>query len=250
MHGYQVEQDKGIATLTLCRGKVNALNEALVKELGAAFNELERDPEVKGVVLTGRGSFFSFGFDVPGFLDYPRQDFIRYLTRFTGLYRQMFSLSKPLIAAINGHAVAGGFMLASACDERFMVEGKARISLNEITFGASLLAGSLEMLKYWVGGAMAQRIALDGSMYSAREAKFMGLVDQVVTCDELTEQVALRIQELTHKDAAALAGIKQLLRGPVVEKMARLEPASNEAFTDIWYSERTRLQLQEIKIRS
>jgi len=249
MENYLIHKDQGIATLTLCRGKVNALNEELVTRLGAAFRELDSAPEVRAVILTGQGAFFSFGFDVPGFLDYQPRDFIRYLTRFTGLYRQMFTLSKPLIAAINGHAVAGGCMLATACDERMMVPGKARISLNEITFGASLLAGSLEMLKYWVGPATAQRIAYDGAMYSAEEAAKMGLVDEVVDGDELTARSRARALELAEKAPAAFAGIKALLREPVAQEMARLEPDSNKAFTDIWYSEATREQLKGIVIR-
>lgn len=249
MENYRIEKDRGVATLTLCRGKVNALDEELVSRLGAAFRELNQDPDVRAVILTGQGAFFSFGFDVPGFLDYPPQDFIRFLTRFTGLYRQMFTLSKPLIAAINGHAIAGGCMLATACDERLMVPGKARISLNELTFGASLLAGSMEMLKYWVGPRAAQRIAYDGAMYSAEEAAAMGLADELVDADALTDRAQARARELAGKDPAAFAGIKALLREPMAMEMARLEPASNQAFTDIWYSEATREQLRGIVIR-
>ena len=249
MPTYQVDHKNGVATLALCRGKVNALDEAQVERLSQAFTKLEQDPAVEGIIFTGSGAFFSFGFDVPGFLDYPREDFIRYLTRFTDLYRQMFTLSKPLVAAINGHAVAGGFMLATACDERFMVDGKAKISLNEITFGASLLAGAMEMLKYWVGAATAQRFALDGAMYSAWEASDMGLVEHVVQAEQLADRAHARARELADKAAPAFAGIKALLREPVAQQMARLEPASNEAFTDIWYSEATRRQLKEIKIR-
>ncbi len=250
MQNYRLDLQRGIATLTLCRGKVNALDEELVQRLDELFQELGQDPSVEGVVITGQGAFFSFGFDVPGFMDYPRQDFERYLTRFTGLYRRMFTLPKPLVAAINGHCVAGGFMLASACDQRVMVDGKARISLNEITFGASLLAGAVEMLRYWVGSAMAQRIALDGGMYSAQEATGMGLVEHIVEPVELADRAAELARELTGKDRAAFAGIKLLLRGPVAQEMERLEPASNEAFIDIWYSDSTRRLLSEITIRS
>jgi len=235
--------------VTLSRGKVNALDEALVVSLAELFDALGKDPDVRAVLLTGRGAFFSFGFDVPGFLPYSRQAFLNYLERFTGLYRQLFTLPKPLVAAINGHAVAGGFMLATACDERLMVSGKARISLNEITFGASLLAGSLVMLRSWVGGRVAQRIAYDGAMYSAEQAAGMGLVDAVVDPADLLERALDRARALGSRDARAFAGIKALLRQPLAREMARLEPESNAAFTEVWYSEATRAQLRKIEIR-
>ncbi len=101
-----------VAVLTLERGRVNALNEPFVDSLTGAFEDLERDDGVRAVVLTGRGRFFSFGFDIPEFLGYEKDDFMRYLRKFTDLYRRMFIFPKPLLAAVNGHAVAGGCMLA------------------------------------------------------------------------------------------------------------------------------------------
>jgi enoyl-CoA hydratase/carnithine racemase len=153
-----VSKDDGIATVTLSRRKVNALNEAVIEELNACLKELEGAADVRGVILTGRGKFFSFGFDIPEFLSLPKESFARYLTKFTDLYRYMFLYPKPLVAALNGHTIAGGCMLATACDYRLMISGKARISLNEITFGSSVFAGSVELLRYWTGDKNAQTI--------------------------------------------------------------------------------------------
>src|SRR5512141_452852 len=122
----------GIAEVRLERGKVNALDPAVVRELAASFRHVAEAPEIRAAVLTGTGKFFSFGFDIPEFLAYPRDAFAEYLEAFTALCRDTFSHPKPLVAAINGHAVAGGCMLATACDARIMVGGKAKIGLNEI----------------------------------------------------------------------------------------------------------------------
>ena len=142
-----VSKDGEIATVTLSRGKVNALNEPMVEEITKVFEDLATDNKLKSIIFTGSGKFFSFGFDVPEFLSYPKYDFVRYLGKFTNLYTYVFNFPKPVVAALNGHTIAGGCMLATACDLRLMVTGKARISLNEITFGAPVPAGSLEMLK-------------------------------------------------------------------------------------------------------
>ena len=128
-------KEKGIATVTLRRGKVNALNELMIEQIGNSFKTLEIDSEVKAIIFSGNGKFFSFGFDVPEFLRYPEKDFIRFLEKFTNLYTYLFQFPKPLVAALNGHTIAGGCVLATACDFRIMVSGKGKIGLNEITFG-------------------------------------------------------------------------------------------------------------------
>lgn len=174
-----VHEASGIGTLVLKRGKINALNEVVVEELQVALTGLERDAAVKAVILTGHSKFFSFGFDIPQFLPYSREDFSDYLVKFTDLYTYMFLYPKPVVAALNGHAIAGGCMLALACDRRVMVTGKAKISLNEISFGSSIFAGSTEMLRFCVGGRNATQILYSGAMYSAEEAQGLGLIDKV-----------------------------------------------------------------------
>ncbi len=245
-----VSIDGEIATVTLSRGKVNALNEPMVEEITKSFEDLATDNEVKSIIFTGSGKFFSFGFDVPEFLSYPKNDFIRYLEKFTRLYTALFCFPKPVVAALNGHTIAGGCMLATACDLRLMVTGKARISLNEITFGAPVPAGTLEMLKYCVGSRNAQSIVYSGAMYSAEEAFQLGLVDQISSEDSLAEDARKIAQELAQKDSSAFRSIKHLLRKPVAEQMIKREKDAILEFVDIWYSEQTWENLKAIEIYS
>lgn len=245
-----VSKDGEIATATLSRGKVNALNEPMVEELTKSFEDLAIDNAVKSIIFTGTGKFFSFGFDVPEFLSYPKDDFVRYLEKFTKLYTDVFLFPKPVVAALNGHTIAGGCMLATACDFRLMVTGKARISLNEITFGAPVPAGSVEMLRYCVGSRHAQSILYSGAMYSAEQAFELGLVDQVSSEDALAEDARKVAQELAQKDSSAFRSIKDLLRKPVAEQMIKREKDAILEFVDIWYSEQTWENLKAIEIYS
>jgi enoyl-CoA hydratase/carnithine racemase len=245
----QIARDGGIATVTIKRGKVNALNEALVDELHDSFASLQQDTAIRAIVLTGQGKFFSFGFDIPEFLSYPRDDFRRFLKKFTDLYTFIFQYPKPVVAAINGHAIAGGCMLANACDHRIMVSGKAKISLNELSFGSSVFAGSVEILRFLVGSGNAQKVLISASMYSAEEARAMGLLDDVVHGDELSGKAVEVAAYYAGKAPAAFASIKRMLRQQVVESYRDREDEANEAFLDIWYSESTWSKLQEIKIR-
>ena len=243
-------KNDGIAIVSLQRGKVNALNEPMVEELQNSLQELEKDENITSVILTGSEKFFSFGFDVPEFLNYSKSDFIRFLEKFTNFYTYLFLFPKPIVAALNGHTIAGGCMLATACDLRLMVTGKARISLNEITFGAPVPAGSLEMLKYCVGSRNAQSIVYSGAMYSAEEAFELGLVDQISSEDSLAEDARKIAQELAQKDSSAFRSIKHLLRKPVAEQMIKREKDAILEFVDIWYSEQTWENLKEIEIYS
>ncbi len=245
-----VSGDEAVTTLTLSRGKVNALNEPLVEELTQCLQELENDRQVRSIILTGSGKFFSFGFDIPEFLDYSPESFAVFLRKFTSLYTYIFLFPKPVVAALNGHTIAGGCMLAAACDYRLMVAGKAKISLNEVEFGSSVFAGSVEILKYCVGERNAELMLGSGAMYPAEEAHRLGLVDQVASEDNLMNEARSMARDLAEKDSVAFGSIKGLLRRPVAEHIAAREEQSIREFIDIWHSESNRGQLKEIKIHS
>jgi 3,2-trans-enoyl-CoA isomerase len=245
-----VSQEVGIATVILNRGKVNALNETLVEQIRSCFVKLENDKSIKAIIFTAQGKFFSFGFDIPEFLSYPKGSFIKYLTKFTNLYTSLFLFPKPIVAVLNGHAIAGGCMLALACDSRIMVSGKAKISLNEISFGSSVFAGSVEMLKFCVGQKNAESVLYSGAMYSAEEAIHLGLIDQISLSENLMDDARKAAQDFVAKGTSAFRAIKGLLRKPVAEEMVKREKDSIREFVDIWYSEETWKNLEKIKIHS
>jgi enoyl-CoA hydratase/carnithine racemase len=240
----------GIAEVRLERGKVNALNEQVVDEFSGCFRELAGDSQVRGILLTGTGKFFSFGFDIPEFMEAPKEAFARYLHKFTGLYRDLFAHPKPVVAAINGHAVAGGCMLATACDARVMVKENAKIGLNEIGFGSSLFAGSLALLRFWVGDRRAQEVVYSGALHTAEQALGLGLVDAIVSEAAVLDEARKRLEEHTAKSPTAFRSIKLLLRQPALEEIQRREAESVREFVEIWYSPETRRELEKIKIRA
>jgi len=248
MNFIEIQKSKGVAVLTLRRGKVNALNDIVVNQMREKLKASETDPEVKSIIITGSGKFFSFGFDIPEFLAFTKEQFINYLVNFTGLYAYIFQYPKPVVAALNGHTIAGGCMLALACDYRAMTGGKAKISLNEINFGASVFAGATEMLRFCAGSANATKILYSGAMYTAEEAKGIGLIDYVASESDLMDAAFKAALDLASKYPPAFAGIKSLLRKSIAEEMIRRERASIKEFADIWYSEHTWASLKNIKI--
>jgi Delta3-Delta2-enoyl-CoA isomerase len=249
MRFLDVSLDGAIVTVTIVRPKVNALNEELVDELYECFGRLAKDKGVKAVILTGQGSFFSFGFDVPGFMDYKKKAFERYVRKFSKLTQKIFMFPKPVIAGINGHTIAGGSILALSCDYRVMVKGKAKISLNELTFGSTVFTSVVEYLRFAVGSNNAQRILYSAKMYSADEALSVGLIDEAVTQRGFRSALNNIAIEYSQRDKAVYRSVKKLLRSETNKRINRGEKNSISEFVDIWYSKSTRIQLAKIEIR-
>lgn len=243
-----LHKNDGIATLTINRGSVNALNNTVLDQLRAHLKALESDQEVRSVILTGSGKFFSFGFDVPEFISFTKEQFTEFAVNFTDLYAYLFLYPKPVVAALNGHAIAGGCVLALACDYRVMIDEKAKISLNELGFGSTVFVGIVEMLRFCVGSANAARILYSGAMYTAEEAKSLGLVDEVTTEQDFPTAIRKVAGDLGSKNPPAFASVKSLLKKPVAEEILLREKGFINEMVDIWYSETTWANLQNIKI--
>lgn len=244
-----VSLEDDIVTVTIIRAKVNALNEELVDELYECFGKLAKDKGVIAVILRGQGSFFSFGFDVPGFMDYKKKAFERYVRKFSKLTQSIFMYPKPVIAGLNGHTIAGGAILALSCDYRVMVKGKPKISLNELTFGSTVFSSVTEYLRFAVGSGSAQKVLYSGKMYSAEEALPVGLIDEAVTQRSFPNALLRVAREYGARDRKVYMSVKKLLRSEVNKKIEKNEKKSISEFVDIWYSKSTRKNLAKIEIR-
>ncbi len=173
----------GVATLTLNRAdKKNALSIALRDELSDALDALAGDEAVKTVVVTGAGDVFSAGFDLREFRQPELND--RLWASSDRFHATVLQFPLPLVAAINGPAIAGGFDLAVMCDLRVAVD-TARFSHPEIEFG-DVVYGPLHDI---VGGGLARELCFTGRALDAQEAKTLGLVSSVVPATALMDEV-------------------------------------------------------------
>jgi enoyl-CoA hydratase/carnithine racemase len=130
-----------------------------------------------------------------------------------------------------------------------MVAEKAKISLNEITFGSTLFSSAVEMLRFLVGSKNASTILYSGRMYSADEALRLGLIDNAVSREELLSSARSIAEDHINKDALSFKGIKYLLRNRVADFIRDSEKDSILEFVDIWYSESVRTSLRKIVIK-
>ena len=168
--------DKEDYTLVqLNRGKVNAINAEMVKELREVFREIEDDPAVKGVILTGQPHYFSAGLDLIELFQYDKKQISDFFEAFGALYLQLVRFPKPFISAITGHAPPGGSVLAVTSDSRFMAEGdKYDIGLNEVADNEQISQNQTEAYAFWMGDWRASPPEVRPDVSRAGPADFCG----------------------------------------------------------------------------
>ena len=245
-----IERSQTTGVVTLSRPPVNAINEQVIADLSETFLNLEHDPTIHSAVLTGAGKFFSFGLDVPEMYDHSPAQFRSFLQSFCALCRQLFLFPKPLVAAVNGHSVAGGCVLLLPCDIRIAADIPMKIGLTEITLGASLFASTVEMLRYWLTNQHAERLLLAGSIFDAREALHIGLFDQIIEPGGLQTAAIQKAAELATHYGPGYEALRNHIRQPLADRWMVREDVSIDEFVKIWYSPETRRRTREIKIRS
>lgn len=214
----------GVRVLTLERPPANALDERLLADLAAALASAAADDAVRALVLTGAGAFFSAGFD----LSAPRRDEVA-ARRLRELYREshlrLFTLAKPTVAMVAGHAIAGGLVLVLACDYRLGLDGDYRVGLNETAIGASYPKVALEIVRLRLTHARASELLLGAALYPASEAIRLGVVEELVPADRLEATVLRRAARLGAFPREAYAHTKAAL---VAESVTRVEAESEE----------------------
>jgi enoyl-CoA hydratase/carnithine racemase len=207
----QTENRDGLLIVTMSRGKANALNAALVDELTASVTAAKSD-EVRGVVLaSGCPNFFSAGFDVKEVFAYDRETMTTYFGAYMDLYEALFRLPKPVVGALSGHAMAGGAVLALACDVRVMAEGPFRFAINEINLGVALSPGVIRMAVDAVGPRHARELFLEGETLTPARAKEIGLAAELAPPENVLDRAVSRARSLAEKPRGAFAAIKRNL---------------------------------------
>ncbi len=224
-----------IAVLRLSRGKVNALDVELLQALGEAFVGLEQE-DARAVVLTGAGSAFSAGVDLFRVLDGGAEYVDRFLPLLSQVLFRVFTFPRPVIVAMNGHAIAGGCVLACAGDLRLMADGKGRVGVPELRVGVPFPTVALELVRFGANHQSLAEIIYGGGTFAPEEARRRGLVDEVVPADDLLERARVAAESYAAIPAGAFALAKRELRQPTVDRIARFEREMDAQVRAMWRS--------------
>jgi len=229
MEHIRTENAEGLLIIHMSRGKANPINDVMVEELNAAFAEAANDGSVRGVILASdRPKFFSGGFDVSEVFSYDRDTMTTFFGRFIDLYEGMIKLPKPVIAAVSGHAFAGGAVLALACDSRVMSEGNFGFALNEVNIGLVLPPGMIRMASGAVGVAKARELVLEGRPFTPAEALAAGLTSELAAPEAVLERAVARARVLSEKPPLTFGRVKRYF----VEVAGLLSPGGDRQFLD------------------
>lgn len=227
---------EGLARLRLAHGKVSALDLELLEAFSEALRAEEAAPE-RALVLTGTGTTFSAGVDLARILDGGVEYTGPFLAALAHAVEALFTFPKPVIAAVNGHAIAGGCILALAADYVVMAEGRGRIGVPELQVGVPFPPFPLEVLRARLAPAVFQRVALRGELFSPTDALALGLIDAVCAPEALDAEAGAMARALTASPARSFALTKALMREPSVSRCRRQERLVAESMTAAWRDE-------------
>ncbi|MCW2935536.1 MAG: enoyl-CoA hydratase [Actinomycetia bacterium] len=225
-----LEERGDITIVRLAHGKVNALDVELLQAIAKAFGSLERG---RTVVFTGAGRSFSAGVDLNRIVDGGLEYVQVFRPALSAAVKAVFYHSGPVVAAVNGHAIAGGCVLAAACDIRLMSGGT--IGLSEMRVGVPFPGVPLEVMRHALGPAV-RRFVLTAQLLSPLDALSAGLIDQVTEPEALLEAALAEAERLARISPEVYEFTKRQLQGPARERIDGLRQSDDEASTSMWAS--------------
>lgn len=234
-----------IRLLRLDRPPVNALSPELIGTLRRA---IERAPQegARALVLAGSPKRFSGGLDVPLLLELDREAIRGAWEEFFALMHALAASPIPIVAAITGHAPAGGTVLALFCDLRVMADGAFKLGLNEVRVGLPLPEIIFYALRRLVGARAAERLAVEGRLIDPRTALELGLVDELAPEGEVEERAVERCRRLLALPPAAMAETRRRARADLVAAFGSPEQreARLDALRDAWFGDECRAAMR------
>ncbi len=241
-----IEHQNQVAILKLNHGVTNAISGDLVLALDSALKSQAADPDVLGLVLTSSNrKFFSIGLDLPSLFALGEKEFRSFYQSFNQMCLNMLTISKPLVAGIAGHAIAGGCILSLCCDYRFISEGRKLIGLNEIKLGVPVPYVADCILRKLIGHRLARDVMDSGGFLEPEEAQRLGMVDRILPVEEVVPQSIEKARELSSDSMDAFALIKSS-RVHALEREISAQLAEREdAFIKCWFSDDARVRLQD-----
>jgi enoyl-CoA hydratase len=239
-----------VAVLTMQHGKANAMDTRLCEDILARLDELRTSP-ARAIVVTGPGNIFSAGVDLVRALDGGPDYFKNFLPPLRRAFEAVFFYDKPIVAAVNGHAIAGGCVLTCAADRRLMAQGTGRIGITELLVGVPFPVIALEIMRFAATPQHFARIVYSGATFAPEAAVGLGLVDEVVVpADALLPRAIVAAEALAALGPEAFALTKRQLRDPVRERLARDGPRFDPAVDAIWYAPETAARIRDYVTRT
>ena len=242
MTGVRIDEDGGIAHLVLERGRGNAMDPALLAAIESALDRLTRDGAPPVVLGSASGSFCT-GLDLVHAAGLDREGMRALMTSFHRALRATFAYDGPMVAALGGHALAGGALLALCADARLMARGRARFGVHGVQLGVVYPDVAITVVRHVLSPRDRSRLLYEGRLVADGAALARGWVDELVDPEHLLERARSRARELAGPSPQAFRETKTHLRGPALEALAAIDDDGMDRWLDRWFADDTRQRL-------
>lgn len=222
-----------VVVLRMEYGKANAVDTDLFADLNQALDEVEGSA-ARGLVLTGTGSMFSAGVNLFKVLEEGAPYLAEFLPLLSSSVRRLFTLPMPVVAAVNGHAIAGRCILAAACDRRIMSRGQGKIGVTELLVGVPFPVAALETLRFQLPDKAVQSLVYSGRTLDADAARQLGLIEEVAEPETVLDRAVDAAAQMGSLAGDAFALSKRQIRSAALERMQRLAPEVDPQVLEIW----------------
>ncbi|GGC15288.1 enoyl-CoA hydratase/isomerase family protein [Pseudoduganella buxea] len=240
-----LNHEAGIAELRIARPPINLIDVAVLRALRAGLVQARHDG-ARGIVLAGLPGVFSAGVDIAALLEGDRADVRDYWQQVFLLAAEMAHGPVPIVAAITGHCMAAGALLAVFCDYRVMARGAWHIGLNEVRVGVALPACFQYAIRRVVGALHAERMLVFGRMLDPGQALAMGLVDELAEPGQVVETASGRLRELLALPRRGLAETRAIARRDLADQFADVDALPLDAFVDAFLRPETQAVLRHV----
>jgi enoyl-CoA hydratase/carnithine racemase len=239
----EVSEQNGVAILRMADGKANTMTIELCEALIARFKEASR---ARAVVITGSGRIFSAGVDLVRLLDGGVPYIRKFLPVLSAMFATMFSHPKPVVAAVNGHAIAGGCVLACAADRRLMARDAGRIGVTELLVGVPFPPVAMEIMRLATAPQYFEDALFSGATFAPQDAIARGFVHEIVEPQMLLDRAVAAAGAVAALPSAAFALTKRQTR----QLAFTTRPASGAEVTDaeveeIWTAPETLARIRD-----
>ena len=242
----KMENLDGVSVLRLTNGVTNPISLELIRDISKNLDKLKDDGETHSLVITGTNDkFFSIGFDLPNLYKQGKDEIRTFYRAYNRLCLDLYTFPKPTVAALTGHAIAGGCILALCCDYRVIASGKKLMGLNEIKLGVPVPYPGDIILKQIIGTRYAQMIMEVGEFYRPEALMQMGMVNDVVKLKGVMEKALEHARILGKYPPMAFRMIKKNRVEEVKRQILEDLDEKEQYFLKCWFSDETRELLKE-----
>lgn len=228
----EIDADK-LARVTMDEGKANAMSPALLAELWRVLDEIERR-DCAGLVLTGVGKHFCAGLDLAAVSALSANEMAQFLVRLEQVFERVFLLPIPVIASVNGNAIAGGCILAAAADRVIAATGEYRVGANEVRIGVTCPSVVTDIMRARLTPSVLQQVLLHAELHAPSAALALGLIDELVAPEALASRSNEIARSWMKSPRPGFGAMKRELRQRFLDPHRSNYPSSRASFAALW----------------